>query len=134
VLVDDIEEGTRKLQTLRRAGIEVSVDDFGTGYSNLESLKNLTVHQIKIDRTFVRNLMTEVGDRAIVKSIVALGRSLGLQVVAEGVESLEQQQLLREFGCALLQGYLYSRPMPAAEVPTFVDALAGHETGVQTGG
>ncbi|HJR14519.1 MAG TPA: EAL domain-containing protein [Rhodanobacteraceae bacterium] len=133
-LVQDVKGGLPVLESLTASGIRVSVDDFGTGYSNLESLKNLTVHQIKIDRTFVRNLMTEVGDRAIVKSIIALGRSLGLQVVAEGVENREQQQLLREFGCDLLQGYLYARPMAAVDVPPFVDALVGHQARVQTGG
>jgi EAL domain-containing protein (putative c-di-GMP-specific phosphodiesterase class I) len=133
-LVQDVKGGLPVLESLTASGIRVSVDDFGTGYSNLESLKNLTVNQIKIDRTFVRNLMTEVGDRAIVRSIIALGRSLGLQVVAEGVESHEQQQLLREFGCDLLQGFLYARPLPAANVPAFVEALAGQETGVQAGG
>ena len=133
-LVQDVKGGLPVLESLTASGIRVSVDDFGTGYSNLESLKKLTVHQIKIDRTFVRNLMTEVGDRAIVKSIIALGRSLGLQVVAEGVENREQQQLLREFGCDLLQGYLYARPLPAAEVARFVGALADREPRAQAGG
>ena len=133
-LVQDVKGGLPVLESLTASGIRVSVDDFGTGYSNLESLKNLTVHQIKIDRTFVRNLMTEVGDRAIVRSIIALGRSLGLQVVAEGVESHEQQQLLREFGCDLLQGYLYARPLPAVDVRPFVEALASREIDVQAGG
>jgi len=122
-LVQDVKGGLPVLENLTASGIRVSVDDFGTGYSNLESLKNLTVNQIKIDRTFVRNLMTEVGDRAIVKSIVALGRGLGLQVVAEGVESPEQRRLLREFGCDLLQGYLYARPLSADEVPGFLESL-----------
>ena len=121
--VQDVKGGLPVLENLTADGIRVSVDDFGTGYSNLESLKNLTVDQIKIDRTFVRNLMTEVGDRAIVKSIIALGRSLGLQVVAEGVESEEQERLLREFGCDLLQGYLYARPLSAGEVPGFLETL-----------
>jgi EAL domain-containing protein (putative c-di-GMP-specific phosphodiesterase class I) len=133
-LVQDVKGGLPVLESLTASGIRVSVDDFGTGYSNLESLKNLTVHQIKIDRTFVRTLMTEVGDRAIVRSIIALVRSLGLQVVAEGVESHEQQQLLGEFGCDLLQGYLYARPLPAAGVQPFVESLAGHEIDVQAGG
>ncbi len=133
-LVQDVKGGLPVLESLTASGIRVSVDDFGTGYSNLESLKNLTVNQIKIDRTFVRNLMTEVGDRAIVRSIIALGRSLGLQVVAEGVESMEQQQLLREFGCDLLQGYLYARPLPAADVRPFVESLSSREADVQAGG
>lgn len=132
-LVQDVKGGLPVLESLVASGIRVSVDDFGTGYSNLETLKNLTVSQIKIDRTFVRNLVTEVGDRAIVKSIVALGRSLGLQVVAEGVETTEQQRMLQEFGCDLLQGYLFARPLIAEKVPGFIDKLARGETGMQTG-
>jgi diguanylate cyclase (GGDEF)-like protein/PAS domain S-box-containing protein len=121
--VQDMKGGLPVLENLTADGMRVAVDDFGTGYSNLESLQSLAVNQIKIDRTFVRNLMTEVGDRAIVKSIIALGRGLGLQVVAEGVESAEQERLLREFGCDLLQGYLYARPLSAGEVPGFVETL-----------
>jgi diguanylate cyclase (GGDEF)-like protein/PAS domain S-box-containing protein len=122
-LVQDVKGGLPILENLTASGIRVSVDDFGTGYSNLESLQNLTVNQIKIDRTFVRNLITEIGDRAIVKSIIALGRGLGLEVVAEGVESAEQRRLLREFGCDLLQGYLYARPLSADQVPRFLATL-----------
>ncbi|HEX5353057.1 MAG TPA: EAL domain-containing protein [Rhodanobacteraceae bacterium] len=132
-LVQDVKGGLPVLESLTASGIRVSVDDFGTGYSNLESLKNLTVSQIKIDRTFVRNLMTEVGDRAIVRSIIALGRGLGLQVVAEGVENVEQRKLLREFGCDLQQGFLYTRPLPAAKVPAFVDAMTARPKDEQTG-
>ncbi len=112
----------------------MAIDDFGTGYSNLESLKHLTVSQIKIDRMFVRNLMTESGDRAILRSIIALGRSLGLQVVAEGVETGEQLQMLREFGCDLLQGFLYARPLEAGAVPAFLIERAPGQAGRQTGG
>ncbi|MGH8115121.1 MAG: putative bifunctional diguanylate cyclase/phosphodiesterase, partial [Rhodanobacteraceae bacterium] len=133
-LVQDVKGGMPVLESLIASGIRVSVDDFGTGYSNLETLKNLTVSQIKIDRTFVRNLVTEVGDRAIVKSIIALGRSLGLQVVAEGVETTEQQKMLQGFGCDLLQGYLYARPLSTEEVPPFFDALTGGEASAQAGG
>ncbi len=132
-LVQDVKGGLPLLEALTASGIRVAIDDFGTGYSNLESLKNLTVSQIKIDRTFVRNLLTESGDRAIVRSIVALGRSLGLQVVAEGVETAEQVQMLREFGCDLLQGFLYARALEAGAVPGFIRELTagnnGHEAG-----
>jgi diguanylate cyclase (GGDEF)-like protein/PAS domain S-box-containing protein len=126
-LVQDAEGGASAVADLTAQGLRVSVDDFGTGYSNLESLKRLTVSQIKIDRTFVRNLMTEVGDRAIVQSIVTLGLSLGLDVVAEGVETLDQQNLLEQFGCERVQGYLYARPLPAEEIPPFVASLALRE-------
>ncbi|MGH8214889.1 MAG: putative bifunctional diguanylate cyclase/phosphodiesterase [Rhodanobacteraceae bacterium] len=133
-LVQDVKGGMPVLESLITSGIRVSVDDFGTGYSNLETLKNLTVSQIKIDRTFVRNLVTEVGDRAIVKSIIALGRSLDLQVVAEGVETVEQQQMLQEFGCELLQGYLYARPLAAGQVPSFLAALDQGKSRAGAGG
>jgi diguanylate cyclase (GGDEF)-like protein/PAS domain S-box-containing protein len=133
-LVQDVKGGIPVLDSLIASGIRVSVDDFGTGYSNLETLKNLTVSQIKIDRTFVRNLVTEVGDRAIVKSIIALGRSLDLQVVAEGVETIEQQQMLQEFGCELLQGYLYARPLAAGQVPSFMASLDPRKNRAGAGG
>jgi diguanylate cyclase (GGDEF)-like protein/PAS domain S-box-containing protein len=132
-LVQDVKGGLPMLESLIASGLRVSIDDFGTGYSNLESLKNLTVSQIKIDRTFVRNLMTESGDRAIVRSIVALGRSLGLQVVAEGVETAEQLQMLREFGCDLLQGFLYARPLDVDAVPAFLTELAAGKAGAWAG-
>ena len=126
-LVQDVKGGLPILESLIASGLRVSIDDFGTGYSNLESLKNFQVNQIKIDCAFVRNLMTESGDRAIVRSIIALGRSLGLQVVAEGVETAEQLQMLREFGCDLLQGYLYARPLDVDAVPGFLTALAASQ-------
>ncbi len=126
-LLQHVEGAVPAVQGLIARGIRVSVDDFGTGYSNLESLKRLAVSQIKIDRGFVRNLLTEVGDRVIVQSIVALGRSLGLQVVAEGVETVDQRELLHEFGCDVVQGYLYSRPLPPAELPAFIAGLGAHD-------
>jgi EAL domain-containing protein (putative c-di-GMP-specific phosphodiesterase class I) len=132
-LVQDVKGGLPLLEALTAGGLRVSIDDFGTGYSNLESLKNLTVNQIKIDRAFVRNLMTESGDRAIVRSIIALGRSLGLQVVAEGVETAEQMQMLREFGCDLLQGFLYARPLEVDAVPGFLIELAAGKAGRKAG-
>jgi EAL domain-containing protein (putative c-di-GMP-specific phosphodiesterase class I) len=132
-LVQDVKGGLPLLEALTARGLRVSIDDFGTGYSNLESLKNLTVNQIKIDRAFVRNLMTESGDRAIVRSIIALGRSLGLQVVAEGVETAEQMQMLREFGCDLLQGFLYARPLEVDAVPGFLIELAAGKAGRKAG-
>jgi EAL domain-containing protein (putative c-di-GMP-specific phosphodiesterase class I) len=132
-LVQDVKGGLPILESLIASGLRVSIDDFGTGYSNLESLKNFPVDQIKIDCTFVRNLMTESGDRAIVRSIIGLGRSLGLQVVAEGVETAEQMQMLREFGCDLLQGFLYARPLDADAVPGFLTALAAGRVGQQAG-
>jgi EAL domain-containing protein (putative c-di-GMP-specific phosphodiesterase class I) len=113
VLIEDIEESTRKLQILRRAGVEISVDDFGTGYCSLGYLARLPVDTLKIDRSFV----TRIGDagtpRNIVAMIVSLAHTLGLKVIAEGVEDDEQLRLLRELGCDQIQGYLVGRPLPA---------------------
>ncbi|MGH8113013.1 MAG: EAL domain-containing protein, partial [Rhodanobacteraceae bacterium] len=88
---------------------------------------------IKIDRIFVRNLVTESGDRAIVGSIVALGRSLGLEVVAEGVETAQQRETLRAFGCDLLQGFLYARPLEGSAVPGFLADLSAGKVGQPAG-
>jgi EAL domain-containing protein (putative c-di-GMP-specific phosphodiesterase class I) len=124
-IVYDIHASLPVLDGLSARGIGLSIDDFGTGYSSLEYLKDMPVTQIKIDKTFVHNLVTEVGDRAIVNAIVGLGRSLGLQVVAEGVESEEQLKVLRGYGCTTVQGYLFAQPMPAEKVAAFVNAHTG---------
>jgi diguanylate cyclase (GGDEF)-like protein len=116
VLVQDIEETTRKLQTLRRAGVEVSVDDFGTGYCSLSYLARLPVDVLKIDRSFVLRMREAGYPRNIVAMIVSLAHTLGLKVIAEGVEDDEQVRLLRDLGCDQIQGYLVSRPVPAEEV------------------
>ena len=116
VLMDDIEESTRKLQTLRRAGIEVSVDDFGTGYCSLSYLARLPVDTLKIDRSFVVRMRDAGYPRNIVAMIVSLAHTLGLKVVAEGVEDTEQVHLLKELGCDQIQGYYVSVPVPAQQI------------------
>jgi diguanylate cyclase (GGDEF)-like protein len=116
VLVDDIEETTRKLQTLRRAGVEISVDDFGTGYCSLSYLARLPVDVLKIDRSFVVRMRDAGYPRNIVAMIVSLAHTLGLKVIAEGVEDDEQVRLLKDLGCDQIQGYLVSRPVPPQEV------------------
>jgi diguanylate cyclase (GGDEF)-like protein len=116
VLVDDIEESTRKLQTLRRAGVEVSVDDFGTGYCSLSYLARLPVDTLKIDRSFVVRMGDAGYPRNIVAMIVSLAHTLGLKVIAEGVEDTEQVHLLKELGCDQIQGYYVSVPVPADEI------------------
>jgi diguanylate cyclase (GGDEF)-like protein len=116
VLVSDIDETTRKLQTLRRAGVEISVDDFGTGYCSLSYLARLPVDVLKIDRSFVVRMRDAGYPRNIVAMIVSLAHTLGLKVIAEGVEDDEQVRLLRDLGCDQIQGYLVSRPVPPQEV------------------
>ena len=111
-IVHDPARTMHALETLGATGIRVSIDDFGTGYSSLTLLKQLPVHEIKIDQSFVRALDTDAGDRAIVRSVVQLGADLGLSVVAEGVETGTVLEVLRSFGCDKAQGYLISRPIP----------------------
>ncbi len=118
---------------LHGAGIRVALDDFGTGYASLTHLKQFPVDEIKIDRSFVRDLERDANDAAIVTAVLRLGRSLNLAVTAEGVETMEQAAFLRIEGCTNVQGYLYGRPMPAERVPWFLRnrpaLLGGEETG-----
>ena len=115
VLIEEMAENIEKLWRLRARGLLLSLDDFGTGYSSLTYLNNLPVHTLKIDKTFIKTL-GEDGERTqLVKSIVHLAHSMGLLVVAEGVELPEQRQCLLEMGCDYLQGYLFSKPVPEAE-------------------
>ncbi len=108
------------LDSLNRLGVHLSVDDFGTGYSSLSYLKRLPVDELKLDRSFVRDIETDAGDRALASAVIGIGRSLGQNVVAEGVETLEQHQFLLESGCPVAQGYFYARPMPASEIEAWL--------------
>lgn len=112
------------LETLRGMGVRLSIDDFGTGYSSMSYLQHLRVHRLKIDMSFVRDLETNPGNVSIVTAIVALGHSLDLEIVAEGVETPEQLDHLRRLGCDLVQGYLIGRPVPA---PQALDLRFGPE-------
>ncbi|HEY1036635.1 MAG TPA: EAL domain-containing protein, partial [Pseudoxanthomonas sp.] len=114
------------LERLAEAGARISVDDFGTGYSSLSYLAHLPVHELKIDRQFVRQLVPGSRHAAIVQSVVHLGRQLGLDVVAEGVETPEQKQLLAGMGCTRLQGYLISPPRPVEEQPERAATVAAY--------
>ena len=113
MLQGDLERTIRTMRALKAEGVQFSLDDFGTGYSSLQYLKQLPLDQLKIDQTFVRDIVTDPNDRAIVATIIAIARHLGLDVIAEGVESAEQLEVLRECGCARYQGYLFGRPVEA---------------------
>jgi diguanylate cyclase (GGDEF)-like protein/PAS domain S-box-containing protein len=124
-LVDKPDMVVRLLEQLRALGCGLSIDDFGTGYSSLSYLKNFPVTVLKIDRTFVRDLAHNSGDRAIAQSVVDLATNLDMQTVAEGVEDEEQLEILRQIGCTYIQGFYYSRPVPAGKIPGIVDSLKG---------
>jgi EAL domain-containing protein (putative c-di-GMP-specific phosphodiesterase class I) len=115
-IISNISEATEKMNNLIKRGISFSLDDFGTGYSSLSHLKNLPVRRIKIDRSFVRDICENADDEAMVASILALSKHLRLDVVAEGVEDLEQFKLLKRYGCQYFQGYYFGKPMPSHQI------------------
>lgn len=115
LLVDDVEDIISKMELLKAAGLCFSLDDFGTGYSSLTYLKRLPLDQLKIDQSFVRDVLSDPNDAAIARTIVALSQSMGLSVIAEGVESAEQRDYLASQGCYAYQGYYFGRPMPIAD-------------------
>jgi EAL domain-containing protein (putative c-di-GMP-specific phosphodiesterase class I) len=115
LLLDDIKDTIAKMTTLAEIGIQFSLDDFGTGYSCLQYLKQLPLYQLKIDKSFVDDIVTDTNDQAIVRTIIVMAHSLGLTVIAEGVETKEQQQRLLTEGCTHYQGYLFGRPMSIDE-------------------
>jgi EAL domain-containing protein (putative c-di-GMP-specific phosphodiesterase class I) len=112
MLFEDVEDVIAKMTLLKAHGVRFSLDDFGTGYSSLSYLKRLPLDQLKIDRSFVQDILDDVGSRAIAQSVISLGKALGLTVIAEGVETTEQRDLLTSHGCHAFQGFLYSRPLP----------------------
>lgn len=124
LLLDDRPEVLSQLQQLRAAGMTMSVDDFGTGYSALSYLKKFEIDYLKIDRSFIRDIVDDPSDRAIVESIIVMASRLGIKLVAEGVETAEQAELLGAAGCDMAQGYYFARPMSEASFLAFVGATA----------
>ena len=120
LIIENVVDTIDRMQALKTVGVGFCMDDFGTGFSSLSYLKRLPMEQLKIDHVFVRDLASDANDAAIVQTIVTMGRTLGLDVIAEGVETEAQLERLREYGCAAYQGYLFSRPLPPADFEAFV--------------
>jgi EAL domain-containing protein (putative c-di-GMP-specific phosphodiesterase class I) len=120
IMMGDTNTAMDFLTRMHQLGVQMSIDDFGTGFSSLNYLKNLPVHKLKIDQSFVRDIETDQSDAAIVRSIISLGHRLDLKVIAEGVETLEQLDFLRIRGCDEVQGYFFSRPLAADDFIRFV--------------
>ncbi len=115
LIIDDIDDTIIKMHALREIGVRFFMDDFGTGYSSLSSLKKLPIDQLKIDQSFVRDIASDPDDAVIVQTIIAMAKNLGLEVIAEGVETEPQRTFLEQHGCPVYQGYLFGKPMPLVE-------------------
>ena len=124
VLLERSKSSIATLNEMRDFGVSISMDDFGTGYSSLSYLRSFRFDKVKIDRSFIRDLTKRHDGLAIVHAIIDLGRSLGMTVVAEGVETIEQLRCLESEGCAQVQGYLLSPPRPSSEIPSLLSELA----------
>jgi EAL domain-containing protein (putative c-di-GMP-specific phosphodiesterase class I) len=119
-IMHNVEDAMATLAALKSMGIAISIDDFGTGYSSLGYLKRFTIDRIKIDRSFVKNVLDNRDDNVIVIAIIAMARSLNLKVIAEGVETEEQAAFLERQGCHEIQGYLCGRPVPPEQLIPFL--------------
>jgi EAL domain-containing protein (putative c-di-GMP-specific phosphodiesterase class I) len=115
LLIHDVDDTVAKMTQLKSIGVQFSMDDFGTGHSSLNYLKRLPLSQLKIDQSFVRDITVDANDAAIVKTIIRMGQTLQMNVIAEGVETEEQLRFLKENGCTVFQGYLFGKPLPLEE-------------------
>lgn len=121
LVLENVEEATGKMLALKECGVRFSMDDFGTGYSSLQYIKRLPIDQLKIDQSFVRDILNDAGDAMMVQTIAGMAHSFGFEVIAEGVETVEQLSPLVQRGCSNFQGFLFARPLPAGEFEKLVD-------------
>jgi EAL domain-containing protein (putative c-di-GMP-specific phosphodiesterase class I) len=124
LLAEGIDVTIAKMASLKEMGVKLSVDDFGMGYSSLSYLKRLPIDQLKIDREFIKDILTDANDAAIARTIIHLARSLGLDVIAEGVETREQRDFLAKEGCFQYQGFFFCKPLPIDELEAYIDSQA----------
>jgi diguanylate cyclase (GGDEF)-like protein len=123
MVMRNVPRAVRVLDAIRSRGIRLAIDDFGTGYSSMSLMKQLPIDTIKIDRSFVRDLPDDSEDRAIAQAIISMGKALGMTVIAEGVETAEQQAFLRSHACDEMQGYLFSKPLPSGQLADLLGAV-----------
>jgi diguanylate cyclase (GGDEF)-like protein/PAS domain S-box-containing protein len=129
MMIHDPGQAIKLLTSIKEMGIRLAIDDFGTGYSSLGQLKHFPIDTLKVDRSFIRDIATNSGDKAITEAIIAMGKTLSLTVVAEGVETIEQENFLREHACDEMQGFYFSKPIPADDFASFLsDYLAGNQS------
>jgi EAL domain-containing protein (putative c-di-GMP-specific phosphodiesterase class I) len=126
ILVAEVDNTIGKMAMLKAYGVGFSLDDFGTGYSSLMYLKRLPLDQLKIDQSFVRDVLTDVNDAAIARTVIALAKSMGLSVIAEGVETQGQREFLAQHGCSAYQGYLFSKPLSQQAFRNLLDNSADY--------
>jgi EAL domain-containing protein (putative c-di-GMP-specific phosphodiesterase class I) len=129
MVIDPESEQHRQMQLLRALGVSVSIDDFGTGFSSLSYLHRLKIDAVKLDRSFVQAIATQRGAQHLVRAMIAVAKGLGVDVIAEGVETDAQRRELVEAGCPVMQGYLFARPSP----PEVVEAFLGAEVAAHVG-
>jgi EAL domain-containing protein (putative c-di-GMP-specific phosphodiesterase class I) len=120
MMMREPEEAVKLLRNLKAIGMRLTIDDFGTGYSSLAYLKRLPIDCVKIDASFIRGIPVDASDVAITETVIAMSRSLGLRVVAEGVETRDQMRFLEQRGCDEMQGYYFSRPLPAEDMAAYL--------------
>jgi EAL domain-containing protein (putative c-di-GMP-specific phosphodiesterase class I) len=133
-VMNDVEHAISVMHEVKKLGVLLAIDDFGTGYSSLAHLKRFEIDVLKIDQTFVRDLTVDPDDAAIVTTIIALAANLKLDVISEGVETLEQMAFLRQHGCRQMQGYYFSRPVPAAAFEAVLAENEAHAAAAQAAG
>lgn len=122
LLLENSEEVIKKLNHFQENGVQISLDDFGTGYSAMSYLKKYKIDFLKIDQSFVRDMVSDTGDQAIIEAIILIAHKLGILVIAEGVETVEQYSMLRFAGCDFAQGYYFAKPMPAADFEAYIQS------------
>ncbi|MGH8808693.1 MAG: putative bifunctional diguanylate cyclase/phosphodiesterase [Noviherbaspirillum sp.] len=124
IVIQHAEHALKQLAAIKRMGVRLAIDDFGTGYSSLGQLKHFPIDTLKVDRSFVRDIATDAEDKAIAEAIIAMGKTLSMTVVAEGVETVEQEAFPRTHACDEMQGYYFSKPVPAEDFAALLRAHA----------